>query len=91
MHSPAARGFRTARLQISQSVTCLCAEGLGEAAAPRDNPDTWRRAEFPVGRYCCARLALYHALFHWRHRLLARLKRELKAELRRRKVSASVG
>ncbi|GAB4819846.1 hypothetical protein N2152v2_006892 [Parachlorella kessleri] len=60
-------------------------EGLGEAAAPRDNPDTWRRAEFPVGRYCCARLALYHALFHWRHRLLARLKRELKAELRRRK------
>ena len=29
---------------------------------------------------------LYHALFHWRHRLLARLRRELKAELRRRKV-----
>jgi hypothetical protein len=40
-----------------------------------------------VGRFCCARLTLYHAICHWRRRLLARLKRELKSELRRRKAS----
>lgn len=45
------------------------------------------RKDFRVGRHCSARLMLYHGLFHWKHRLLARLKKELKAELRRRKVS----
>lgn len=45
------------------------------------------RQAFHVGRFCCARLTLYHAICHWRRRLLARLKRELKSELRRRKAS----
>ena len=44
------------------------------------------RKQFRVGRHCSARLMLYHGLFHWKHRLLARLKKELKSELRRRKV-----
>lgn len=50
-----------------------------------------QREVFNVGRFCCARLALYHALVHWRRRLLARLKRECKAELRRRKVGQHGG
>jgi len=40
--------------------------------------------EFPVGRQCSVRLMLYHGMFHWKHRLLARLKFELKEERRRR-------
>uniref|UniRef100_A0A1D2A0J5 DUF4211 domain-containing protein n=1 Tax=Auxenochlorella protothecoides TaxID=3075 RepID=A0A1D2A0J5_AUXPR len=38
-----------------------------------------RRARFLVGRFCCARLFLYHALFHWERRLRARLRQETKS------------
>ncbi|KFM23809.1 hypothetical protein F751_6777 [Auxenochlorella protothecoides] len=34
---------------------------------------------FLVGRFCCARLFLYHALFHWERRLRARLRQETKS------------
>ena len=57
--------------------------GGGEAG---EGGGRYVRLRFAVGRFCCARLALYHALFHWRRRLLARLKAELKSELRRRRV-----
>eukprot|EP00887_Chlorella_sp_A99_P003624 scaffold7.g3624.t1 len=43
----------------------------------------YERRRFYVGRFCCARLVLYHGIFHWRRRLLSRLKQELKRELRR--------
>lgn len=63
-----------------------------EGSDAEDAPaPAYRRETFHVGRFCCARLALYHAMFHWRRRLLARLKRELRAELRRRVVSLRVG
>jgi hypothetical protein len=54
-------------------------DDTGPGAAP------YQIVRFRVGRYCAARLLLYHGLFHWKRRLLARLKRELKAELRRRR------
>ncbi|KAL6781535.1 hypothetical protein ACKKBG_A11560 [Auxenochlorella protothecoides x Auxenochlorella symbiontica] len=38
-----------------------------------------RSARFLVGRFCCARLFLYHALFHWERRLRARLRQETKS------------
>jgi len=44
-------------------------------------------ASFAVGSACAARLLLYHGLFHWKRRLMARIKLELKKELRRRRVS----
>jgi Domain of unknown function (DUF4211) len=45
---------------------------------------TYIQREFPVGRQCSVRLMLYHGMFHWKHRLLSRLKFELKEERRRR-------
>ena len=60
---------------------CVTRAGV---AHPRRGPRG--REAFHVGRFCCARLVLYHTLVHWRHRLLARLTRELKSERRRRKV-----
>lgn len=100
VHWPAA-GLSPADL-LPASGGCLAAASAPSAGAarPGSRPAAaeqrqaqaggagYRRERFHVGRFCCARLTLYHALFHWRRRLLARLKRELKAELRRRKVGA---
>ena len=63
----------------------------GQEGRPGPAVASYQRREFQVGRYCCARLVLYHGLFHWKRRLLSRLKREVKGELRRRKVGAHVG
>lgn len=35
-------------------------------------------AQYHVGRFCCARLLLFHALVHWERRLRARLRNETK-------------
>jgi hypothetical protein len=43
--------------------------------------------QFRVGRHCSARLMLYHGMFHWKHRLLARIRAELKRELGTRRAS----
>lgn len=52
---------------------------------PKQDPaGHYIKREFPVGRQCSVRLMLYHGMFHWKHRLLARLKFELKEERRRR-------
>ena len=40
---------------------------------------------FWVGEICASRLFLYHALHHWKWRLVSRLKEELKRELRHRR------
>jgi hypothetical protein len=61
---------------------CGAIASPGEAEA---EPDGARREEFSVGRFCAARLQLYHGLAHWRRRLRARLRRELKGELRRQR------
>lgn len=34
-----------------------------------------------MGRYCCARLLAYHALYHWEGRLRSRLRQEIKRAL----------
>ena len=34
--------------------------------------------QFAVGRYCCARLQMYHALVHYKHRLHGKLKKHIK-------------
>ncbi len=45
--------------------------------------DELERYTFQVGKYCCARIMLYHALYHYKHRLLGRLKMALKLQLRK--------
>lgn len=35
---------------------------------------------YAVGKYCCARLQLYHALMHYKHRLRGKLKKRIKRE-----------
>lgn len=40
---------------------------------------------FWVGQFCALRLILYHSLYHWKWRLISRLKLELKKELNHRK------
>lgn len=36
--------------------------------------------QYAVGKYCCARLQLYHALMHYKHRLRGKLKKRIKRE-----------
>lgn len=44
------------------------------------------RKEFHVGRHCSARIISYHGLFHYKHRLISRLKLEIKKEIARQRV-----
>ncbi|DBA69354.1 TPA: hypothetical protein ACH3X2_012930 [Trebouxia sp. C0005] len=40
----------------------------------------WQEMRYAVGKYCCARLQLYHALMHYKHRLRGKLKKRIKRE-----------
>lgn len=41
---------------------------------------TVQEMQYAVGKYCCARLQLYHALMHYKHRLRGKLKKRIKKE-----------
>lgn len=43
--------------------------------------------QFAVGRYCCARLQMYHALVHYKHRLRGKLKKHIKHAYNMQKVT----
>ena len=43
--------------------------------------------QFAVGRYCCARLQMYHALIHYKHRLRGKLKKHIKHAYNMQKVT----
>ncbi len=45
---------------------------------------------YAVGKYCCARLQLYHALMHYKHRLRGKLKKRIKREHNVTQVSHSI-
>ncbi|DBA89279.1 TPA: hypothetical protein ACH3X1_016415 [Trebouxia sp. C0004] len=56
----------------------------------------WQEMRYAVGKYCCARLQLYHALMHYKHRLRGKLKKRIKREhnvtqVRHSTVSQHVG
>jgi hypothetical protein len=77
---------------LSQYIRSHRCSHLVEADLPFDpeqgpTGNNYITREFPVGRQCSVRLMLYHGMFHWKHRLLARLKFELKEERRRRRRS----
>ena len=35
---------------------------------------------YTVGKFCCARLQLYHAMMHYKHRLRGKLKKRVKGQ-----------
>ena len=47
-----------------------------------------QEVSYAVGRFCCARLQMYHALMHYKHRLRGKLKKRIKAEYQLQKVSS---
>lgn len=49
---------------------------------------TLQELQFAVGRYCCARLQMYHALIHYKHRLRGKLKKHIKHAFNMHQVTA---
>ena len=47
-----------------------------------------QEVQYAVGRFCCARLQMYHALMHYKHRLRGKLKKRIKAEYKLQRVKS---
>lgn len=43
-----------------------------------NRPDAVQERHFVVGQHCAVRVQLYHGLWHYKHRMQAKLKKELK-------------